>query len=214
LLARAFKVAHIPTIVFFICNRGGFKVRVFGFIVLIPTILLYQRFPFSIYTVVHYPPVSRCSMKSRQVSTVKSPESLGQAYDAALIRTRVIAGVHIALGLVSAFGVWNNDPPAHLGNITSRGGGWIMIVLSIFGWGPYLLSWNFSRRILRDSNLSVSVFSLGATVVTAVAVSLYQNVVYLTSHRTRQLIVSIGVWAMLTALASVCWAIWPPNDDT
>src|SRR5882762_4169685 len=85
-----------------------------------------------------------------------------QAYVRSYARA-ALAAAHMVLGVVASFSVWNFTRPCvqHLSPFR-RGAGLVMIPLSAFGWGPYLISWVYSRTILKGSRGGVFAFSIGA----------------------------------------------------
>jgi hypothetical protein len=126
----------------------------------------------------------------------------GQAYDAAILARKHLGLVHVMLGAVGAFSFWGQSPAPHL-RAFSRGAGFGMIVLSILGWGPYLISWLYSRSRLDANPKGVLVFSIGAVTVTIVGAGLYQNVLAFQT-RPPSILVSAMVSLSLIVLAKLC----------
>ncbi len=82
-----------------------------------------------------------------------------------------------------------------------------MAVFSVFGWGPYLISWGYSRTVLEGHLRAVNVFSAAAVVITVLGAGLYQNVFSL-PDKLPTILVSIGVTVSLLAVAKLCSLIW------
>jgi len=83
----------------------------------------------------------------------------------------------------------------------------MMIILSVFGWGPYLISWLYSRKLLDGRIKAVNAFSLGAILVTLLGVALYQNLFSL-PDKLPSVLISTGVTLSLIALAKVSSLLW------
>jgi hypothetical protein len=132
----------------------------------------------------------------------------GEAYDSVILSGRVLATVHVILGVIASFSVWDfrESPVQHL-NAFRRGAGLVMIALSVLGWGPYLVSWIYSRIVLDGNRRRVVVFSIGAAVITAVGVGLYQHL-FSFQPQPPAAVVSGGVAVSLLLLAKVCALIW------
>jgi hypothetical protein len=130
----------------------------------------------------------------------------GQAFDAAILARKHLGLVHGLLGVVGAFSFWGQSPAPHM-RAFSRGAGFGMIVLSILGWGPYLISWLYSRSRLDGNAKAVLAFSIGAVAVTIVAAGLYQNVLAF-QMRPPSMLVSAMVSLSLILLAKVCALIF------
>jgi hypothetical protein len=133
----------------------------------------------------------------------------GQAFDGAVLARKHLGLVHGMLGVVGAFSFWGQSPAPHM-RAFSRGAGFGMIVLSILGWGPYLISWLYSRSRLDGSTKGVLVFSIGAATVTIVGAGLYQNVLAL-QMRPPSILVSAMVSLSLIVLAKLCSLIFSPS---
>jgi hypothetical protein len=123
----------------------------------------------------------------------------GKAYEAIVHSRQRLGIVHLALALIGSFSVWTGSPPLHF-NPFSRGAGWIMIVLSALGWGPYLISWFYSRSILDENSRAVTMFSVGALLIAAAAAALYQNVLAVQLSPS-PIFISAGVAVALLILA-------------
>jgi hypothetical protein len=133
----------------------------------------------------------------------------GEAYDSVIISGRVLAAVHLILGVIASFSVWDfrESPVQHL-NAFRRGAGLVMIAVSALGWSPYLLSWIYSRIVLDGNRRGVVAFSIAATAVTAVAVGLYQHL-FSFQPQPPAAAVSGGVAVLLLLLAKGCAMMWP-----
>jgi hypothetical protein len=128
----------------------------------------------------------------------------GQAYDSVILSARVLAAMHVILGVIASFSVWNfRGPPVEHLSPFRRGAGLVMILLSALGWGPYLLSWIYSRIVLGGNGRGVVVFSIAAAVITAAAVGLYQHL-FSFPQQPQAALVSGGVAVSLLLLAKVC----------
>lgn len=125
----------------------------------------------------------------------------GQIYDSMIRARRQLNAVHLILGLIAAFSIWDRLPP-HF-NAFGRGAGLRMAMLSLFGWLPYAISWRYSRSVFDERSRGVIAFTVGATVITAAAACLYQNVFDLPFHIPMWLI-SAGVTLILVVLAELC----------
>jgi hypothetical protein len=125
----------------------------------------------------------------------------GKAYEAIVHARQRLGIVHLALALIGSFSVWTGSPSLHF-NPFSRGAGWIMIVLSALGWGPYLLSWLYSRSILDGKSRAVTVFSIGALLIAAAAAVLYQNFLAV-QQPPSTILISAGVAVALLILAKL-----------
>jgi len=139
-----------------------------------------------------------------------SQETSGQAYEAIIHARQRIQVVHWVLAIAASFSLWNGAPIPHF-NAFSRGAGWILIVLSILGWGPYLISWFYSRPWLDGSSRAVNAFSVGAILVTLIAAGFYHNV-FAFQDKLPAWLISVGVALSLVALAKLCSIIWHPID--
>jgi len=134
-------------------------------------------------------------------------EKLGHAYDGVIAARRRLRAMHLILALLSSLSLSTGNPIPHL-NAFSRGGGWVIVVLSVFGWGPYLLSWFFSRPLIDGSIRAVNAFSVGAIIITIASASLYQNIFAIQPTPSVPL-VSTGVTICLLGLAKASAMIWP-----
>jgi len=134
-------------------------------------------------------------------------EKLGHAYDGFIAARRRLRAMHLILAIISSLSLSTGKPIPHL-NAFSRGGGWIIIILSVFGWGPYLLSWLFSRPLIDGSLRAVNAFGVGAIIVTIVSAGLYQNVFAVQPAPSAPL-VSAGVTICLLCLAKASATVWP-----
>jgi len=85
---------------------------------------------------------------------MSSRETPGRAFEAVVHARQRIRLVHWVLAAAASFSLWNAAPIPHF-NAFSRGAGWILIVLSILGWGPYLISWVYSRPLLDGNSRAV-----------------------------------------------------------
>jgi hypothetical protein len=139
---------------------------------------------------------------------MSSPNTTGQAFEAVVHARQRIRVVHWSLAIAASFSLWNGAPIPHF-DALSPGGGWTMAAFSVLGWGPYLISWFYSRPLLDGRVRAVNVFTAGAVVVTLLGAGLYQNVFAL-QDKPPALLVSAGVTLSLMALATVCSAIWSP----
>ena len=139
------------------------------------------------------------------MSSLKTP---GRAYEAVVHARQRIRVVHWVLAAAASFSLWTGAPIPHF-NAFSRGAGWILIVLSILGWGPYVISWFYSRALLNGSSRAVNTFSVGAILVTLLAAGFYQNV-FAFQDKPPTLLVSAAVTLSLVALAKLCSIIWRP----
>jgi hypothetical protein len=88
-----------------------------------------------------------------------------------------------------------------------RGGGWLMVVLSVLGWGPYLISWLYSRSVLDGSLRGTIAFCVGAVGITTVGVGFYQHL-FVVHSEPPTILVSVGIAVSLLALAKVCSLVW------
>jgi hypothetical protein len=131
----------------------------------------------------------------------------GKKYEAIIIARRRIRAIHLILGIVASFSLWVQSPPPHF-NAFSRGAGWILIVFSIFGWAPYVISWIYSRPLLDDNAKAVVGFGVGASILTAIAAGFYQNI-FAFQQKPPMIVISVSVTLCLIGLAKMCSAIWP-----
>jgi len=139
---------------------------------------------------------------------MSSRETPGRAFEAVVHARQRIRLVHWVLAAAASFSLWNAAPIPHF-NAFSRGAGWILIVLSILGWGPYLISWVYSRPLLDGNSRAVNTFSVGAIFVTLIAAGLYQNI-FAFQDKPPALLVSAAVTLSLVALAKLSSIIWRP----
>jgi len=133
----------------------------------------------------------------------------GQASDAAILARKRLGLAHRILGVVGALSLWGQSPAPHL-RAFSRGAGFVMIILSILGWGPYLISWLYSRSLLDGNSKGALAFGIGAAAVTLVGAVLYQNV-FAFQLRPPSIVVSGAVTLSLIGLAKLCSLIFPPS---
>ncbi len=131
----------------------------------------------------------------------------GQAYDRVVVAGQRLRAMHWILALIGSISLATGKPIPHF-NVWRRGGGWVLGVLSIFGWGPYLVSWFYSRPLIDGSIRAVNAFGTGALVVTIVAAGLYQNVLG-QQPAPPVALVSLGVTICLLCLAKATSKIWP-----
>jgi hypothetical protein len=139
---------------------------------------------------------------------MSSRETPGRAYEAVVHAGQRIRVVHWVLATAASFSLWNGGPIPHF-DAFSRGAGWILIVLSILGWGPYLISWFYSRALLDGSSRAVNAFSVCAILVTLFAAGFYQNI-FAFQDKPPAIFVSAAVTLSLVALAKLCSIIWRP----
>jgi hypothetical protein len=132
----------------------------------------------------------------------------GQAFEAVVHARQRIRIVHLVLALVGSFSVWTGSPPPHF-NAFSRGAGWIMIVISVLGWAPYLVSWLYSRSILDGNSRGVTMFTIGAIAIAAAGTAFYQNL-FAVQQQPPAILVSAGVTVALLGLAKISSVIWAP----
>jgi hypothetical protein len=137
--------------------------------------------------------------------------NLGLAYEAAIHARRHLGVVHVALGLIASFSLWTGSSIPHF-NAFSRGAGWFVIILSVLGWGPYLISWRYNRSILDRNSGGVIAFSVGAVIVTALGAGLYQHV-FAVQNQPPKFLISAGVALSLIALGKLCSMIWRPASN-
>ena len=126
----------------------------------------------------------------------------GETFEAVVRASHRIRAVHWILGIVGAFSIWPNASMPYVHPL-ARGFEFSMIVFSVFGWGPYLISWLYSRELLDGSSRAVNAFSAGALIVTLIGAGLYQNA-FGFQEKPPALLVSFGVTVSLIALAKVC----------
>jgi hypothetical protein len=117
-----------------------------------------------------------------------------------------LRAAHLILGAIGAISVWTDEMPPHFHPLR-MGGGWAMAVFSIFGWGPYLISWFYSRTALDGLSRAVNVFCSAAVIVMLVGAGLYQNVLGF-EDRPPFILISAGVTLSLLAIAKLCASIW------
>jgi uncharacterized membrane protein len=136
----------------------------------------------------------------------------GQSLDALIVAKHRLRAVHLVLGLVGSFSVWTESSVPHFSAL-SRGAGWVMIVLSVLGWAPYLISWFYSRTMLDRNSRAVAIFSFGALLITIIGAAFYQNV-FSFSEGLSPIVVSFGVMLSLLGTAKLCSLLWhPPRDE-
>lgn len=117
-----------------------------------------------------------------------------------------LRAAHLILGAIGAISVWTGELP-QLFHPLRMGGGLAMAVFSIFGWGPYLISWFYSRTVLDGLCRAVNAFCAAAVVVMLVGAGLYQNVLGF-ADRPSSILISAGVTLSLLAIAKLCASIW------
>jgi hypothetical protein len=132
--------------------------------------------------------------------------SLGKAYEAVAIARRRLRITHWALALGACFSLSTGAPIPHF-NTFSPGAGWGIMIVSVLGWGPYLISWFYSRSRLDGNNKAVLAFSIGALIITLVAAALYQHLFHF-KETPPTFLISAGVTLCLIVLSKISTALW------
>jgi hypothetical protein len=141
------------------------------------------------------------------MGTTRRPEKLGQAYDAVIVARHRLGAAHLILALIASFSLSTGKPIPHF-NAWGRGGGWMVVVLSVFGWGPYLISWLYSRPLIDGSIRAVNAFGAVALILTICGASLYQNA-FAQQPAPSAPLVSAGTIICLLCLAKASAKLWP-----
>jgi hypothetical protein len=134
-------------------------------------------------------------------------EKPGQAYDDVIVARRRLRAVHFIFALIASFSLSTGNPIPHF-NAWGRGGGWVVAVLSVFGWGPYLVSWLYSRPLIDGSIRAVNAFGTGALILTICGASLFQNA-FRQQPAPSVPIVSAGMTICFLCLAKASAKLWP-----
>jgi Zn-dependent protease with chaperone function len=134
-------------------------------------------------------------------------EKAGQAYDDIIASRHRLRAIHLLFALIASFSLSTGKPIPHF-NAWGRGGGWTMMVLSIFGWGPYFVSWLYSRPLIDGSIRAVNAFGAGALIVTICGASIFQNAFGWQPAPSVPL-VSAGITICLLCLAKAGAKLWP-----
>jgi hypothetical protein len=133
----------------------------------------------------------------------------GKTYEAIVHARWILGAAHVVLGVIAAFSLWpmTGPPPIQHFHPYGRGGGWLMVVLSMLGWGPYLISWLYTRSLLDGNLRGVIAFCIGALGITTVGVGFDQHLFAL-RNEPPTILVSVGIAVSLLALAKVCSLVW------
>ena len=134
-------------------------------------------------------------------------EKPGQAYDDVFAARRRLRAVHLIFALIASFSLSTGRPTSHF-NAWGRGGGWMMIVLSVFGWGPYFVSWLYSRPLIDGSIRAVNAFGAGALIVTICGASIYKSA-FGQQPALSVPVVSADMTICLICLAKASAKLWP-----
>ncbi len=103
-------------------------------------------------------------------------KKMGESIDAVVTARNRLLLAHVVLAVVSSFAMWKGtESPLLLRAAVTRGGALGMIILSIWAWAPYLVSWVWSRYILADNPRAVLPFIASATIGGCIAVFLMRN---------------------------------------
>jgi threonine/homoserine efflux transporter RhtA len=134
-------------------------------------------------------------------------KTAGESYEAALRARRNVVGVHWVLAIVSAVSLLVLLPAQGLNTSFTRGAGLVIVFETIFGWAPYVVSGFYAPSVLDGNHRAVIAFTIGAVLITGLAISFYLNVFAL-HEKPPLILISICVTMGLLALARLCQMIW------
>jgi hypothetical protein len=137
-----------------------------------------------------------------------SSNTPGQAFEAVIVARHRLRTLHLILALVASFSLSTGAPLPHF-NAFNRGAGWGVILISVFGWAPYFISWFYSRSALEGNSRGVIAFTVGALLITLIGAGLYQNTFGFQENLAVP-VVSAGVTLSLIGVAKVCSMVWAP----
>ena len=134
-------------------------------------------------------------------------KTASETHEAELRARRKVVGVHWALAIVSAVSLLPLLPAQGLNTAFTTGAGLRIVFETIFGWAPYVISGFYAPSVLNGSHRAVIAFTIGAVLITAVAISCYLNVFPL-HYKPPLILISICVTIGLLALARLCQMGW------
>ena len=98
-------------------------------------------------------------------------KTASETHEAELRARRKVVGVHWALAIVSAVSLLPLLPAQGLNTSFTSGAGLRMVFETIFGWAPYVISGFYAPSVLNGSHRAVIAFTIGAVLITALAIS-------------------------------------------
>jgi len=140
--------------------------------------------------------------------------------DEILRDTQRLDVLHVCLGIFSAAIYWVRQATMRPYSEVTPGRifGWAhIIILTFFGWAPYLVSWWVARALLPQRDEKATIFFIAcATLTTMIAAGFYLNLIP-TAEPPAPAVIALCVSLTLIAVTGLCTLFWhsdlPGNES-